>query len=236
MQTLINGIDFNETLIDNNQNIPLPSNIPLSPNSVYQDDRDNSNLPELGGDSYEEAYKDLDNDETNFWPNDAYRDFLQLIAHYHISDNIANAFIHFFNQHGNMKVSPLPRSMHKAKKLIKSTFVPYIDFQKVSISIVPDQECFLYYRSIKNAIKSLLSIASINENLVLEYKENYQNGEKIYEEQFNANWWKREELALPKGQRLLSIILYSDATSLDNLGKSSGHPVFISLGNIPNWQ
>ena len=23
---------------------------------------------------------------------------------------------------------------------------------------------------------------------------------------------------------------------MDNLGKSSGHPVFISLGNIPNWQ
>jgi DNA-directed RNA polymerase specialized sigma54-like protein len=166
---------------------------------VYQEEPEHSNLPEIGGNSYEEAYRDLDNDETNFWPNDAYQDFLQLIAHYHISDNIANAFIEFFNQHGNMKVSPLPRSMHKAKKLIKSTFVSRINFQKVSISIVLDQECFLYYHSIINAIKSLVSVASINENLVLEYKENYQNGEKFYEEQFNANWWKREELALING-------------------------------------
>ena len=33
---------------------------------------------------------------------------------------------------------------------------------------------------------------------------------------------------------LLSIILYSDVTTLDGLGKSSGHPVFLTLGNLPN--
>jgi hypothetical protein len=31
----------------------------------------------------------------------------------------------------------------------------------------------------------------------------------------------------------LSIILYSDATTLDTFGKSSLHPIYISLGNIP---
>ena len=34
---------------------------------------------------------------------------------------------------------------------------------------------------------------------------------------------------------LLSIILYSDATTFDGLGKSSGHPVFLTFGNLPNW-
>jgi hypothetical protein len=33
---------------------------------------------------------------------------------------------------------------------------------------------------------------------------------------------------------LLSIILYSDATTFDGLGKTSGHPVFLTLGNLPN--
>ena len=51
-----------------------------------------------------------------------------------------------------------------------------------------------------NAVKSLLALASINENLVLEYNEIYQNGERIYEEQFNSNWWKRETLSLLEGQ------------------------------------
>lgn len=33
----------------------------------------------------------------------------------------------------------------------------------------------------------------------------------------------------------MSIILYSDATTFDGLGKTSGHPVFLTLGNLPNW-
>jgi hypothetical protein len=34
----------------------------------------------------------------------------------------------------------------------------------------------------------------------------------------------------------LSLILYSDATTTDTLGKSSLHPIYISLGNIPTWR
>jgi Plavaka transposase len=34
----------------------------------------------------------------------------------------------------------------------------------------------------------------------------------------------------------LSIILYSDATTTDSLGKNSLHPIYISLGNIPTWR
>jgi hypothetical protein len=34
----------------------------------------------------------------------------------------------------------------------------------------------------------------------------------------------------------LSIILYSDATTTDTLGKNSLHPIYISLGNIPTWR
>lgn len=35
---------------------------------------------------------------------------------------------------------------------------------------------------------------------------------------------------------MLSIILYSDATTTDTLGKSQLHPIYISLGNIPTWR
>lgn len=34
----------------------------------------------------------------------------------------------------------------------------------------------------------------------------------------------------------MSIILYSDATTTDTLGKGSLHPIYISLGNIPTWR
>jgi len=35
---------------------------------------------------------------------------------------------------------------------------------------------------------------------------------------------------------LLSIILYSDATTTDTLGKGQLHPIYVSLGNIPIWR
>jgi hypothetical protein len=44
------------------------------------------------------------------------------------------------------------------------------------------------------------------------------------------------ENTLPFGSKLLSIILYSDATNCDTLGKSSLHPIYITLGNISTWR
>ena len=83
-------------------------------------------------------------------------------------------------------------------------------------------------------------IDSINQSLVLQYedKKEVRNGVecRIFGEQYHSNWWKREESDLLLGQHLLSLILYSDATTLDHMGKSSGHPMFLSLGNIPNHQ
>ena len=35
---------------------------------------------------------------------------------------------------------------------------------------------------------------------------------------------------------MLSIILYSDATTTDSLGKNQLHPIYISIGNIPTWR
>ena len=49
-------------------------------------------------------------------------------------------------------------------------------------------------------------------------------------------WWKTTQESLPEGAKLLSVILYSDATTTDTLGKSQLHPIYVSLGNIPIWR
>src|SRR5688572_25671984 len=49
-------------------------------------------------------------------------------------------------------------------------------------------------------------------------------------------WWKTTEESLPPGAKLLSIILYSDATTTDTLGKNQLHPIYVSIGNIPTWR
>ncbi|RHZ87458.1 hypothetical protein Glove_34g80 [Diversispora epigaea] len=60
--------------------------------------------------------------------------------------------------------------------------------------------------------------------------------EKSYGEQNSGNWWKRAERSISNHANILSIILYSDATTTDTLGKSSLHPIYVSLGNIPTWR
>src|ERR1044071_2303211 len=49
-------------------------------------------------------------------------------------------------------------------------------------------------------------------------------------------WWKATEDSLPIGAKLLSLILYSDATTTDTLGKNQLHPIYLSIGNIPTWR
>ena len=58
---------------------------------------------------------------------------------------------------------------------------------------------------------------------------------RIFGEQYECNWWITAEESVPLFQNLLSIILYSDATTFDGLGRTLGHPVFLTLGNLPNW-
>ncbi|RHZ89156.1 hypothetical protein Glove_18g84 [Diversispora epigaea] len=81
-----------------------------------------------------------------------------------------------------------------------------------------------------NAYADLMAFVT-NYNLSNEATNAYK-GEKAYSEQYTGNWWKNTEASLLHGSNLLSIILYSNATTTDTLGKSSLHPIYISIGNI----
>jgi hypothetical protein len=50
---------------------------------------------------------------------------------------------------------------------------------------------------------------------------------------YDSNWWRNVESNLPIGACVMPIILYADATLCDHLGKTSRHPIFMTLGNIP---
>ncbi|RHZ86978.1 hypothetical protein Glove_41g178 [Diversispora epigaea] len=62
------------------------------------------------------------------------------------------------------------------------------------------------------------------------------NNNRNYNEQYTANWWAKTEKTILLGSHLLSIILYSDASTTDTLGKNTLHPIFITLGNIITWR
>jgi hypothetical protein len=197
-------------------------------------------LEDYEGASFDEAFQDLYHPRTVEWPNDAYREFMEIINKYQLSNSAGDAFITFFNKFSNLDISPLPPSTKAGKEFLDDTIVPYMMFKEVPVKTFQNVEYVFYYRSLIKTIKSLLMIDSINQSLVLQYedKKEVRNGVecRIFGEQYHSNWWKREESDLLLGQYLLSLILYSDATTLDHMGKSSGHPMFLSLGNIPNHQ
>ncbi|KAF0448070.1 zn-finger domain-containing protein [Gigaspora margarita] len=71
--------------------------------------------------------------------------------------------------------------------------------------------------------KYKLKISDIFQTFALEYEELYKTTKKT------------TQSTLPTSAKILSIILYSDATNCDLLGKSQLHPIYLSLGNIPTW-
>ena len=48
-------------------------------------------------------------------------------------------------------------------------------------------------------------------------------------------WWKATKDSLPISAKLLSLILYSNATTTDTLGKNQLHLIYLSIGNISTW-
>ncbi|RHZ78270.1 hypothetical protein Glove_166g127 [Diversispora epigaea] len=86
---------------------------------------------------------------------------------------------------------------------------------------------YLFYHPVLNCIKNILSISDISQNFTLRF-ENF----KVKKLTVNNTLEIGTEASLPDSSKLLSIILYFDATTTDTLGKSSLHPIYISIGNI----
>ena len=99
-----------------------------------------------------------------------------------------------------------------------------------------DEEYYLFHCPILDGIKELLANKELFELYIFDYMPLYNNeGERIYGEQYNGKWWSKAHNSLPNNGKVLSIILYSNAITCDFLGKSSKHPIYLTLGNIPNW-
>lgn len=174
------------------------------------------------------------------FPNSAYKGFVQLITKHHLSDSVANDIIRLFNDFHMDPTATLPSNAKATRKLLDSMQIPHILYKQTTIEY--DQiQCTLHHRTIYDAIKELLSNTDIFKYCVFDYMPKYvtnNNGEieRCYGEQYNSEWWGRAQASISNNAKVLSIILYSDATTCDMLGKTSEHPVFLTLGNIPNWR
>ncbi|CAG8745303.1 23189_t:CDS:2, partial [Gigaspora rosea] len=116
------------------------------------------------------------------------------------------------------------------------------DYQEVYVSFEASTVKFLdividsiimYYNNIKIFLFLHLHVHLPDFNCDFMEDPTSRRQEKVFSEFYNCEWWSRAQQHIPFENKVLAIILYSDATTLDRLGKSSRHPIYISLGNIP---
>jgi len=159
---------------------------------------------------------------------------MELITKWNLSDACSNDILKFSRKICSEDVI-LPTSTKQGRQLLDQINIPHISFKKAPIMTYKEETYYLYYRQIFDAVKELLSNHNIFEHCVFEFTSLNHENQRIYHEQYNGEWWERVQNSIPRQSKVLSIILYSDATTCDHLGKTSEHPIFLTLGNIPSW-
>ncbi|RHZ80447.1 hypothetical protein Glove_136g43 [Diversispora epigaea] len=161
--------------------------------------------------------------EINEFSNEAYVDLMTLVTKHNLNNKAGNTIIKFFNKHSNVSVSSLPKNIVVGRRYIDK-MNSRLSHHKHSILSHNNVEYFIHYCLIVNCIENLLSNPEITKHFAYDYEDLTFEEEKSYGEQFTGNWWKSVNASVPSIAKVLSIILYSDVTTLDTLGKSSLHP------------
>jgi len=200
------------------------------------DYEDNQSFLSHNDQNYENILEELEPEVNANYPNQVYADLMTLVTKHNLSNVTGNAIIKFFNKHSNLSQSPLPKSIQQGRKYMDNMNLPNFQFSKTCIITYNNDEYYLYHRSLISCIENILKIPDISQNFTLTSKNLKVEREKAYSEQNTGTWWKNTEKFLPQDSYLLSLILYSDATNVDTLGKSQLHPIYISIGNIVNWR
>ena len=186
------------------------------------------------GTTLDDAIEDKTHPPNTEWPNDIYREFMEIVMEYQLSNSCGDRIIKLINNSRNSDEDSLPKNTKEGRKFLDANEFPYMKFKTVPITNFQDVDYSFYYQPIIHGIKVLLLQSDINQEFVYKYQNN-NTSIRTYGEQFESNWWNITEKNIPVDNQLLSIIIYSDSTTCDHLGKTSEHPIYISLGNIPNW-
>lgn len=191
---------------------------------------------DIGGTTLDDAVNDKMHPPNTEWPNDIYREFMEIVMEHQLSNSCGDRIIKLINKSRNFTdENLLPKNTKEGRKFLDVNEFPYMKFKTVPITNFQDKVYNFYYQPIIHGIKVLLLQPDINQEFVHKYRNN-NTSMRIYGEQFESDWWRITESKIPLDNNLLSIIIYADSTTCDHLGKTSEHPIYVSLGNIPNWQ
>src|SRR6266536_12946 len=141
------------------------------------------------------------------WPNDIYREFMEIVMEYQLSNSCGDKIIKLINKSRNeSEENPLPINIKEGRKFLDVNEFPYMRFKKITITNFQNTDYSFYYQPIIHGIKVLLLQSDINEEFVFK---SYKNNNTLitYGEQFESNWWNITKKKISVDNELLSIII-----------------------------
>ncbi|RHZ84985.1 hypothetical protein Glove_74g94 [Diversispora epigaea] len=169
-----------------------------------------------------ESSRNEDSDVEEF-PNESYADLMTLVTKYNLNNKAGNAIIKFFNKHSNLSISPLPKNIETGRKYMDKMNLSRLLYYKHHILVHNNKEYFINYQPVIKCIENLLSNPKISQLFVYNYKKLEIENKQLYGKQYIGNWWKKVKESIPSVAYILSIILYSDATTTDTLVRETFH-------------
>jgi len=128
-------------------------------------------LEDLQGATFEDALETIEGKNKPAylaeWPNEAYRDFMELVIEGNISNKIGDKIIKFFNKYSNLQKSPLPGSTKSGKEYLNNIQSPSIKFKEKVVATYSGVDFILHYRPIFRAIQALLQRPGVTDGFIL---------------------------------------------------------------------
>ncbi|CAB4444477.1 unnamed protein product [Rhizophagus irregularis] len=187
---------------------------------------------------YDAMFNEIPSDFSDIFqefPSEEYAEFMYMVTRFRVQDPLANAIIRFFNKYSKRNNKPLPSTFQARRVFMENLQLPNFGWRKETIFEYKEKEYNFEYRTVLDGIQQILINKTMTEDFIFEYKLSIENdsNERQYTDIPDSNWWKNVEQEIPIGAHAMPIILYADATLCDHLGKTSRHPIFMTLGNIP---
>src|SRR5215469_13228265 len=122
------------------------------------------------------------------WPNDIYREFMEIVMEYQLSNSCGDRIIKLIkNSQNSTDKNSLPKSTKEGRKFLDVNEFPYMKFKTIPITNFQDIDYNFYYQPIIHGIKVLLLQPNINEEFVFRYQDNNTSTTRTYGEQFDSD-------------------------------------------------
>ena len=134
------------------------------------------------GTTLDDAINDKKHPQNTEWPNDIYREFMEIVMEYQLSNSCGDRIIKLIDKSRRAPdKNRLPKSTKEGRKFLDVNEFPYMKFKTIPITNFQDTTYNFYYQPIIHGIKVLLLQSDVNEEFIFKYRNN-DTSSKTYDE------------------------------------------------------